>query len=259
MKLADTFTAAIGDAEHLRLLYKTILTSNQRAIRPEWADRFYRARLNTWPRQDGLWRSSNANVLIVGTNAAAVTHQTFQPQSLAVLLRSSLVLYMAAVDKILHEALSKHFATLAKSKSLDELVDIKISRAYAIAQHARIRTGKGGKKKKRPGRQLKAVMLEDIYKDTYLKTSNLEKFCAACGKRMIFQLFSETHPAQTAQQAKDRWSRLYRYRNRIAHECDMLRMAKPRRANFHPVAVTEIERDMDFIKDIGCFLARALD
>jgi len=259
MKLVDTFTAAIGGAEHLRLLYQTILTSNQRAIRPEWADRFYRARLNTWPQQQGLWRSSNANVLIVGTSAAGVTHQAFQPQQLAVLLRSSLVLYLAAVDKLLHEALSKHFAKLAKNKSLDDLVDINISKAYAIAQHARIRTGRGGKKKKRPGHALKAEMLADIYKDTYLKTSNLEKVCAACGKRQIFQLLSKAHPAHTGKQARDRWSRLYGYRNRIAHECDMFRMAKPRRANFHSVDVTGIESDMDFIKELGRFLAQELE
>jgi hypothetical protein len=57
---------------------------------------------------------------------------------------------MSAVDKILHEAISKHFAKLAKDESLDDLVDISLSKAYSIAQHARLRTGKGGKKKKRP-------------------------------------------------------------------------------------------------------------
>jgi hypothetical protein len=40
MKLVDMFAAAIEDAEHLRRLYKALLTSNQRAIRPEWARRF---------------------------------------------------------------------------------------------------------------------------------------------------------------------------------------------------------------------------
>ena len=150
MQLIDMFNSAIADAEHLRLLYSTLLTSNQRAIRPEWANRFFRARLNAWPQQNGLWRSANANVLIVGTNAAQITHRHFQHQSLAVLLRASLVLYMSAVDKILHEAISKHFAKLAKDESLDDLVDISLSKAYSIAQHARLRTGKGGKKKKRP-------------------------------------------------------------------------------------------------------------
>jgi hypothetical protein len=258
MKLVDMFAAAIEDAEHLRRLYKALLTSNQRAIRPEWARRFYQARLKTWAQQQGLWRSSNQNVLIVGTNLVALTHRAFQHQALAALLRSSLVLYMAAVDKVLHEALLKRFAKLAKSEALDDLVDVKLSKAYAIAQHARIRTGKGGKKRKRPGHALKAEMLADIYKDTYLKTANLEKVCAACGKRQIFRLFSGAHPPHTAQQARDRWSRLYRYRNRIAHECDMLRMAKPQRANFNTVNVATMESDMDFIKDLGSFLAQQL-
>src|SRR5574341_904108 len=226
MRLLDVFDAAIKDAEHLRVLYSALLTTNQRAIRSEWATRFFSAKLNSWPKQNGLWRSANANVLIVGTKAANVSHQHFQHEALAVLLRSSLVLYMAAVDKILHEALSKHFATLAKNESLDELVDISISRAYAIAQNARIRKGKGGKIKKRPGHELKAAMLSDIYKDSYLKTS---------------------------------WSRLYIHRNRIAHECDMIRKAKPRRAAFHPVDSKSIMAEIDFIREFGHFLACQLD
>lgn len=259
MRLLDIFDASIKDAEHLRVLYSTLLTTNQRAIRPEWATRFFAAKLNSWPRQDGLWRSSNANVLIVGNNAANISHQHFQHDALAVLLRASLVLYMAAVDKILHEALSKHFSTLAKNESLDELVDISISRAYAIAQNARIRTGKGGKKKKRPGHDLKAEMLSDIYKDSYLKTSNLEKVCAACGKKKIFSHYSQAHQPQTAQQAKMRWSRLYVHRNRIAHECDMVRKAKPRRASFHSVDSKSIMTEMDFVRDFGRFLAQQLE
>jgi len=258
MQLIDVFDAAIRDAEHLRVLYSTILTTNHRAIRPEWANRFFKARLNTWPRQQGLWRSANANVLIVGTNVANVNHRQFQHESLAVLLRSSLVLYMAAVDKILHEALSKHFAILAKNESLDELVDISISRAYAIAQHARVHTGKGGKRKKRPGHALKVEMLADIYKDSYLKTSNLEKIWVACGKKQIFQLFSKAHCGQTAQQVKDRWSRLYQYRNRIAHECDMIRKARSQMVSFHPVDSISIMNDLDFIREMGRFISRQL-
>lgn len=259
MRLLDVFDAAIKDAEHLRVLYSALLTTNQRAIRSEWATRFFSAKLNSWPKQNGLWRSANANVLIVGTKAANVSHQHFQHEALAVLLRSSLVLYMAAVDKILHEALSKHFATLAKNESLDELVDISISRAYAIAQNARIRKGKGGKIKKRPGHELKAAMLSDIYKDSYLKTSNLEKVCAAVGKKQIFQLYSKAHQPQTAQQVKTSWSRLYIHRNRIAHECDMIRKAKPRRAAFHPVDSKSIMAEIDFIREFGHFLACQLD
>jgi hypothetical protein len=58
---------------------------------------------------------------------------------------------------------------------------------------------------------------------------------------------------------KARWSHLYYYRNRIVHECDIVRKAKPRRASFHPVDVLSIMDNMDFIKDFGRLLGQELE
>jgi hypothetical protein len=198
-------------------------------------------------------------VLIVGRGGLPVTHTTFSEEALAVLLRSSLLLYMGAIDKVLHEALSKHFARFASAGVLDNLVDISMSRAYAIAQHARTRTGKGGKIKKRPGHALKAEMLLDIYKNSYLATGKLEQVCAACGRNRIFTTFAEAHPSYTAAKAKEYWSKMYLRRNYITHECDVVRKARAKRVDFHPVVVSSMKHDIAFIKQFGRFLAVKLN
>lgn len=260
MKLRDIFTEAIKDADNLVLLYDSLLTANQRQIRPEWRDRFFKAQLVSWPKKGGLWRSKNDKVLIIGNDKAQLSHLSFSADCLSVFLRAALVLAMAAVDKVLHEAVSKNFASLAKSGELDDLVQIKLSKVYQISQAARVRKGKGGKVKSRPGHKIKAEVLARIYSDCYLSTRKLQEICAACGEKSIFAQFAVSRQRnERAQQLQDRWSQIYQRRNRIAHECNIVRKAKTGRIRFHELEPRQIKNDIIFTKRFGRFIARGLN
>jgi hypothetical protein len=185
-------------------------------------------------------------------------------ESRAVFLRAALVLMMAAVDKILHEAISNHFATLVRTEQLDKLVQIELSRAYQIAQAARKRTGKGGKVKRRPGHDIKAEVLAKIYRDSYLSIRRLNDVCAACDKNGIFSRYAEHRKklgkkTRSPKWLQDRWSRINQRRNQIAHECDIKRQAKMRKAHFNAVDGPDFKRDITFVKNFGTFLAAELD
>lgn len=260
MKLTDTFSQAIKQAKDLVALHDLLLTENERAIRKDWANSFYQAHLVNWPRKAGLWRSRNPRLLIIGRKDAGHSHDTFSADALCVLLRSALVLSLAAVDKILHEAIAKHFVTLAKTKALDDLVDFKLSKAYEIAQGARLRRGKGGKVKTRPGHKIKAEVLRQVYGDTYLSVRRLQQITAACDRDKIFTRFSKTfNPEEQPKILQDRWSRVYLRRNQIAHECDIVRKAKQRKVHFHVIRPQQIKDDIAFAECFGTFLARELE
>lgn len=184
--------------------------------------------------------------------------------SRSVFLRAALALAMAAVDKVLHEAISKRFAYVAADGSLDKIVQIELSKAYRIAQAARVRTGKGGKVRRRPGHDIKAEVLTEIYRDSYLSARRIQEISAICGKSQIFKLYAAhlTKPgkkARSAQPLRERWSRMYTRRNQIVHECDIMRQAKPRKARFDTVDGRRFKRDIAFIKNFGQFLAVTLD
>lgn len=261
MKLTDTFKEAIRHTEKLVAFYEMLLTKNTRACRRDWSESFFEANLVEWPRRQGLWRSRNDNVLIVGTGKTTFSHRMFMVDGLSVLLKSGLILAMAAVDKILHDAICQKFASLAKNGSLNDLVHMKLSNAYEIAHSARVRRGKGGKKRPRPGHKIKEEVMRQIYTQSYLAPQHLQKICAICGKKSIFTKYVKSRPTSriTPTTLQEKWERLYIKRNQIAHECDIIRKPKPQKVHFHEFSGKEMLDDIRFIGDFGHFLARILE
>lgn len=177
-----------------------------------------------------------------------------------VLLRSALVFAMAAIDRLLHEAISRKFAVLARSKALDRLVSVDLSASYRIAQGARTRKGKGGKIKSRPGNRLKEEFLKDIFTATYLSLKSLQELTAACGKGKIFTTYGDSFPKKKkATKLQSAWSRIYARRNHIAHECDIARMARARTIKFNDFSARSIRKDIRFVRAFGAFLSTHLE
>jgi hypothetical protein len=156
MKLLTCFDEAIRQCNALVDLHDELLTLNTRNIRPELTGRIFKSGIVKWPQRDGLWRSTGKSILILGNNKSKLSNKSFSSDNLSFLLRSAMVLGMAAIDKILHEAISNNFVKLAKEEELDKYVQLEVSKCYEIAQNARIRRGHGGKILSRPGHKIKA-------------------------------------------------------------------------------------------------------
>jgi hypothetical protein len=167
---------------------------------------------------------------------------------------------MAAIDKLLHEALSKHFVAVVKRGKLDDLLTLELSKSYRIAIESRVRKGKGGKIRSRPGHKFKAAVLNKLYQVSFLSSRQLQRICAACGKERIFDKYGQTMSRrQSAKRLQERWSRLYARRNHIVHECDIMRKSRARKVHFHPSTSSELNKDIEFVKKFGLFLARVLE
>lgn len=183
MKLSKIFTESIKQSDNLVKLYETVISKNRRSARRGWSDKVFAAKIVRWGKNEGLWRISKSDLLIIGKcNNSTASEETFFAQNLEVLLRSAFVLAMATIDKILHEALLNHFYVLINTDSIDGLATIPLSESYKISLTARIRKGKGGQIKSRPGHKFKALFLEKAYEKTLLSTSSLEQICAKCEK-----------------------------------------------------------------------------
>lgn len=258
MNLTKTFEESISHADELLILYDALLTKNQRAANSgNWTTKVFDSKLIPWPKRDGLWRSRGKNILIIGNNKAGIDLEAFNAAGLAVLLRSAMVLAMAAIDKLLHEAISLRFSSLAQAGELDKFVKLDLSTCYKIAQEARERRGKGGKIKKRPGHKIKSEVLRRIYQESYLSLKRLQEVSAACGKNKIFDKYAKTINS-TPKELQDKWSHIYVRRNNIAHECDIVRKAKTKQIHFNHVSPSELQNDINFTKQFGKFLAKEL-
>ena len=260
MKLTEIFGEAIRHSDKLVELHDRLTTRNQRRIRPEWSKRFYAARLTDWPMRDGLWRSKNDTILIVGTKNAGLSHKDFASDALLVFLRVALVMAMAAIDKVLHEAVSRRFVALVKKEKLDKLVDLELSKAYRIAIEARAREGKGGRIRKRPGPKIKAEALEKLYRESFLSLRRLHEICSACGKKTILERFGNIlKPRRSSKYLHEEWSRLYARRNQIAHDCDIVRKSRARKIHLHMDSTSDLKNDIRLVRNFGEFLARELE
>jgi hypothetical protein len=260
LKLLQIFGEGMRSVEELEKLYAVLATRNRRAIRSDWARRFHQAGLTKWPQKAGLWRSSGKDILVVGTDTAGVSHEDFSPEALSVLLRSGLVLSMAAVDKVLHEAVAKRFVHLVKKKRLDDLLEVKLSSAYGIAMETRVRKGKGGSIRLRPGPRFKAAVIASLYRETLLSTEKLETFASACGLERVWTVYGKSSkPVCAGATVRRRWSRLYARRNAIAHECNIVRKLKAKKIHFVAVTASELRTEIAEVRAFGQFLAESLD
>lgn len=171
---------------------------------------------------------------------------------------SALVMSLAAIDKILHQSVLNKFTVLMREEDLDDLVKFKISDAYDIAIDARVRKGKGGKKKSRPGNKIKLKVVEEIYKDCYLAKNNLEKIAKLTGLAGK-NIWDEFKRAKARPEGRDdlikMWNHAYSLRNKVVHECMIKRQARQHATNF--LIVTEIETDeyINYLKQFGEFLS----
>ena len=258
MNLSDIFREAFKHAEGLQSLYTGLVTRNRRAARADWVNNLYASHTVRWARRDGLWRSSGPNLLIIGNDNSLVSQDNFRSDALVLLLRAALVFAMAAVDKILHDAVTKKFVTLVKGGHLDSVIKFPISDAYNVAIQSRVRKGKGGKRKIRPSHLLKDVALDRLYRNTFLSNRQLIDICKSCGIQNVFQAFAAQEGVNPNDVSKH-WARVYQKRNHLAHECDIVRKEKAKRVHLNTVDPQAISNDITFIKRFGEFLARGLN
>jgi hypothetical protein len=214
-----------------------------------------------WPNSTNLWlqKCSNNNLIIAGNEHSSLTEDHFCHERMGTLLRAAFVFSMAAVDKILHEAILYNFSDLLRSKEIDDLVNIPLSDSYNIAIQARERRGKGGKIRSRPGHKFKEKVLIELYKKSFLSNHSLEKVCACLGKKRIFTAYSKSIGTKAKADAiRDKWIRAYERRNSIAHECDIVRKKKARKVHFNPIDEKRMPEEIKFIGDFGKFLSKEL-
>lgn len=261
MKHTIYFEKSTIYAKRLRELFDA-LEFHEKRTRSEWRDKLFKYHLVEWGTRSGVWRcvSADKKVQIVGTD----TQKIFQENLAAarpVLLQQALVMMLAAVDKILHQATTtKKFVQLLRSGKLDDIVkNFAVSDAYGIAMESRKRRGRGGKIQPRPANRIKEVVSVKLYELSFLGTSNLEKICAANGVNQVFTAYAKHLKRKSPELLKKQWSLIYRRRNTIVHECNVLRTKiSPKKIRFEAINPVELKKDLDFVEDFGKFLAEKL-
>lgn len=260
MHLPDIFRDAASHGDNLVQLYKALASSNTRAARAPWKAKLFQYHIVRWPQAQDIWRSTGSNILVIGNRQSTLAQSSFTPDNLKYLLRSAFVLYLSAVDKILHDAVMRRFANLARGGNLDDLIRLSISESYHVAIQSRTRRGAGGRIRRRPSHFFKDFLMSKLYRISFLSSQKVEEVSSACGLPRVFTEFVIVHPRYgRAGQVKTKWSSIYERRNHIAHECDIIRKEAARRVDYNRFDPATILLEMEIVKVFGTFLAEHLD
>lgn len=247
-------------AENLIEMYDSF-DFHEKRTRSEWRDKLFNNGIVDWGKRQGIWRSISADkkIQMVGT----ATKKEFQEKLIfwrPMLLQQALVMMLGAIDKILHQATTTNrFAQLLKTGKLDELMkNFPVSETYNIAIESQIRRGHGGKVRRRPAHKIREVVSAKLYEQSFLKTTNLEKICAVNGAVKIFAAYA-THLRKDPELLKKQWSSIYRKRNNVVHECNIIRTKiSPKKIRFENINLPELRRDIIFAREFGKFIATKL-
>lgn len=261
MKLPEFFEKSTIHARQLLELYDALDFYDKRT-RSEWRKKLFGNRIVDWPKKAGVWRSisKDEKIQILGADAKKEFQKNLTDWR-PILLQQALVMTLAAIDKILHEATTtKKFVHLLKTSKLDDLMkNFPISETYRIAMEAQVRRGKGGKVRPRPANKIKEMVSSKLYEQSFLNINNLEKICSAHGANKIFSKYATHLGRKSVEPLRKHWSSIYRKRNSIVHECNVHRTKiSPRKIQFEVADPSELKRDIAFAEDFGKFIASNL-
>jgi hypothetical protein len=174
-----------------------------------------------------------------------VTAQHFKEEYSDELLRASLVMLVAAMDRYCHDLiLEKVVRRLASSTLNKEL------RSLAVPAHAaRAAVLHAKKPKSRPMLVIRAALQESLHYDTFQRPDDLlrcsrligvDDLWTKCGKRLKCQ-------------KKDIPIHLHRFaerRNKIVHEADIVRHKKGGKLTRIPISAKQVAQDIIWLSDL---------
>ena len=263
MTLTEFFNKSTIHAERLVAFYDE-LDFHEKKTRSEWRNKLFSkgTRIVDWGKKAGVWRAIDLNnsIQILGRQANKAFLEDLLDRR-PMLLQFALVMMLAAIDKMLHQAIiSKNFVQLLRSGRLDNLAkNFPPSEAYGIAMESRIRRGPGGRQKPRPANKIKELVSARLYELSFLSTRYLEEVCAVNGADSIFTKYATHVNRKGAEPLRKQWSLIYKKRNTIVHECGITRTKiSPKKIRFDVFTAAELKKDIDFSKRFGKFLANEL-
>ncbi len=164
------------------------------------------------------------------------------------LVRSGLVMGIAAIDTYLHEAVHRRVKAWKPAASLaqqefrfDEVCEL-------VAESVERRRAD---KNSRPWVQVKDALRGRLLRVPFQSSRSVEGALRMCGINNPWKKIAEKRKT-AAGTLKSRLDRLVHRRNRIVHESDLQRSSRPRQVRHEPVDPASVKRDLAWIE---CLIA----
>lgn len=255
------FNNGLERANYCLDLYDVVKNSRKRGTRKDWARKF--KRFMRWPQGERIERIDGSRAVLILRQGAKLEPKHFDTESLEELLRAALVGIVASLDRYGHDVVvSQVLVQLRRSekKASGELrrLSIPIFAVKAAVLHARIRRGKGGKRRTRPMVHVRHAVQDLLHLETFQRADDIARALSMVGIQNIWQKCERQMRLRAAEIAR-RLNQIVDRRNRIVHEGDVVRRRKGGSIALHKISRAEVHRDVQWIGTLVSAIDRAVN
>jgi hypothetical protein len=243
------FQDTIARAHTLLRLHDGLVNQRQRRIRADWKGKF--TALMHWPAGAAIERVDSAAAVIALRDGAKVTPHDFTRSALDELLRSALVIGVSALDRYVHERVTKGIVSAMRAGNLNrQQRDFAIPVATAIQIADRVRAARNSPKALRPANEIRKAVQEVIHKQTYQGWRDIEGALRVDGTTGLAGKLQTAYRVASFDPLKKELNQIVRRRNEIVHEGNLEVHQRGGGVNRNPIEHKFVEDSLKFLEDL---------
>ena len=240
------FQDTLARARFLMRLHDGLINQRKRRIRADWKVKFQK--LMHWPASKSIERVDTKEAVIVLRNGSELDPDDFTRKAMDELLRAALVIGVSALDRYVHERVTKGIVTaLRKGPSTIQQRQFTLPAATAMRIADKVRTARKSSNQVRPANEIRHAVQEEIHKRPFQGWRDIENAFALLGiTKFDGQLQTAFHVGDLSA-IKRQLNGIVRRRNQIVHEGDLKVHQRGGQVNRNKIEHAFVAESLDFL------------
>lgn len=228
-------------------LHDGLVNVRRRGIRSDWKAEF--CTVMHWPKAAKIFRIDSKEAIIILRHGAALSSNDFTSESIDDLLRFALVLGIGALDRYVHERISKGIVAALRAPDLSPAQKrLTIAAPLALRMNETLRRSAKIGKNIRPANQFRIAFQESLHRQTFQSPEELDEGFRMIGVNGVWGKLQTKYANVKA--IKKQLNEVARRRNLIVHEGDLVRHQRGGRARVNEIARKYVHDSLDFLDQL---------
>ena len=230
-----------------------LVNTRQRGIRNDWKGAF--CKLMHWPQASNIDRVDSKEALIVLRAGASLSKTDFTSESVDDLLRSALAIGIGALDRYVHERVSKGIVKALSASGLSaNQKKLTVSAPLALRMSQVLRRAFKAEENVRPANQFRIAFQDSLHRRTFQSSGEIDEAFRMIGINGVWGLLQGMYEVADITPVKSQLDEIARRRNLIVHEGDLVRHERGGKPRLNPITKKYVHDSLDFIDGLVGYL-----
>lgn len=223
-----------------------LVNTRKRAIRKDWKVGF--CHLMHWPQAAAIARVDSKGALIVLRADADLSPSDFTAAAVDDLLRSAMAVGIGALDRYVHERVSKGIVkALRASKLSGSQQKLTVSAELALRMTETLRSAHRDGVNVRPANEFRIAFQESLHRRTFQSSVEIDEAFRMIGIDGVWGTMQVRYHVADVKPIKSQLDDIARRRNLIVHEGDLVRHLRGGKPRLNPITKKYVHDSLDFI------------